>query len=317
MKKTLLISLIFIFGLFYIFSGVIKIIDVDNFLYLIRSYNINIFLYVAPAIPVIEIIVGLMFLFRIRLKNLVLFSILLLFFFTVIFSYGYFTKGVDDCGCFGGVDILKMSPVFFYIRNGLLIILSVFIYTNIQNDEISDNNLSFVHSVLIFAVILSSALIIGVRSNLKDYLRNTPYTILNINDYHEKEFLNKNIHETALSEYVTTSKDSTYIIFVFSYKCPHCIVSSHYLNEYIDNHAIDKVLGITKGTRKEEKLYSKNVKTKFDYKRIRFIEMNEITTIYPISFYVESDTIRFKIKGTLPTYDRFQELYLNKSVQTQ
>ena len=107
------------------------------------------------------------------------------------------------------------------------------------------------------------------------------------------------------------------LIFVFSYKCAHCIVSSHFLNEYIDNHVVDKVLGITKGTRKEERFYSKNVKTKFDYKRIRFIEMNEITTLYPLSFYIENDTIRFKIKGTLPPYDKFQEMYLNEPVQTQ
>lgn len=316
MKKRLLILLIFIFGIFYIFSGIIKIIDVDNFLYLIRSYNIKIFLYVAPAMPVIEIIIGLMLLFRKRLKYVISFSILLLFFFTIIFSYGYFTKGVDDCGCFGGIDILKMSPVFFFIRNGLLILLSVFIYSNIQNEK-SDNNLSFAHLIIIFAAILSSAFIIGVRSNLNNYLKKTPYTILNIDDYHEKTFINKNIHETVLSEYVSTSEDSTYIIFVFSYKCPHCIISSHYLNEYIDNNVVDKVLGITKGTRKEERFFSKNVKTKFDYKRIRFIEMKEITAFYPLSFYVENDTIRFKIKGTLPTYDKFQELYLNDSVQTQ
>lgn len=316
MKKTLLNSLIFIFGLFYIFSGIIKIIDIDNFLYLIRSYNIKIFLYVAPAMPVIEIIVGLMLLFRKRLKYVISFSILLLFFFTIIFSYGYFTKGVDDCGCFGGIDILKMSPVIFFIRNGLLILLSVFIYSNIQNEK-SDNNLSLAHLILIFALILSSALIIGIRCDLKKYLKKRPYTILNIDDYHEKTFLNKNIHETVLSEYVSTSKDSTYIIFVFSYKCPHCIVSSHYLNEYIDNDVVDKVLGITKGTRKEERFFSKNVKTKFDYKKIRFIEMNEITAFYPLSFYVENDTIRFKIKGSLPTYDKFQEMYLNESVQTQ
>lgn len=316
MKKRLLILLIFIFGIFYIFSGIIKIIDVDNFLYLIRSYNIKMFLYVAPAMPIIEIIVGLMLLFRKRLKYVISFSILLLFFFTIIFSYGYFTKGVDDCGCFGGIDILKMSPVVFFIRNGLLILLSVFIYSNIQNEK-SDNNLSFAHLIIIFAAILSSAFIIGVRSNLNNYLKKTPYTILNIDDYHEKTFINKNIHETVLSEYVSTSEDSTYIIFVFSYKCPHCIISSHYLNEYIDNNVVDKVLGITKGTRKEERFFSKNVKTKFDYKRIRFIEMKEITAFYPLSFYVENDTIRFKIKGTLPTYDKFQELYLNDSVQTQ
>jgi len=308
MKKTAITLLILVFGLFYLFSGIIKIIDVDNFLFLIRSYNIKQLIYLAPAIPIIEIVLGLMLVLRIRTKLGMLCSIILLIFFTIVFSLGHFLLNIDDCGCFGGIDFLKMSTPIFYLRNGLLIAGSIYLYDKLEKDR---DSVQFIKFTFISVIIIVASLFLGVRANLDAYLTKTNYTRETINEYHDSLFVNRNINETLLSNYVSTSPDSSYLVFVFSYNCPHCIVSSFNLKEY-KTDKIDKIVGITKGSRKEKRLYDKIINPEFSYKQIRFIEMRQITSLFPMSFYVENDTIRFKIKGALPKYNQFEELYFNE-----
>jgi len=103
----------------------------------------------------------------------------------------------------------------------------------------------------------------------------------------------------------------TNMYFLFFLLIAH-IASTLRLNEYIENGVIDTVVGITYGSRAEERFFNENVKTKFNYTKIKHIEMNQITGFYPLAFYVKNDTIRFKIKGSLPKYDEFIENYLNK-----
>lgn len=311
MKKILFQVLIVLFGIFYLFSGIIKIVDIDNFLYVIKSYQINLFIYTAPAIPVIEICLGLLFLFRKRLKEVVLFSIILLVFFTLIFTYGHFTQNISDCGCFGGVDFLKMSPAAFFIRNGLLITLSVYLYLSVK--EINSEKKFSVSQIIGLCLILAvAAIFVGLKSDLSDYLKERPYNRASILKYHNIEFVGKNINETLLANYITTSEDSTYLIFIFSYKCPHCLSSSILLKDYIKGNRIDKVIGLTKGTRAEKRFYDENINPQFTYKQLRYIEMSELTPFFPISFYVENDTIQFLVKGALPEYNKFETRYLNQ-----
>ena len=311
MNKKIYQLLLFLLGSFYLFSGTIKIIDIDNFLYLIRSYNIRLFIYFAPIIPVVEITIGILMILRKRIKETVLFSVILLVFFTAIFAYGHFAHHISDCGCFGGIDFLKMSPVVFFLRNGLLTSFSLHLYFSSLKIK-NDTAFKLPHVFIIALIILFSALCVGVRINIKDYLKARPYTYTNIDQYHTNEFLNKNINETVLSKYVSTSEDSTYLVFIFSYKCPHCLSSSIKLNNYLKKDGIDKVIGLTKGTRGEKRFFESNIKPKFNYKNLRYIEMSEITGFFPLTFFIENDTIRYKIKGALPDYVDFKEMYLNK-----
>lgn len=311
MNKVLTHLFIFLFGLFYIFSGTIKIIDIDNFLYLIKSYQIRLFIYTAPAIPIIEICLGFLFVFRKRLKEVLLLSIGLLVFFTLIFAYGHFTQNISDCGCFGGIDFLKMSPAAFFIRNGLLITLSVYLYLSVKEIKY-EKKFSVAQIIGLCIMLVVASIFVGLKSDLSDYLKERPYNRTSILKYHNIEFVGKNINETRLTNYVTTSKDSTYLVFIFSYKCPHCLSSSILLKDYIKGNRIDKVIGLTKGTRAEKRFYDENINPQFTYKQLRYIEMSELTPFFPISFYVENDTIQFLVKGALPEYQEFELKYLNQ-----
>lgn len=309
MKKHHLQALIILFGLFYLFSGIIKIIDIDDFLFLMRQYRFKPFIYLAPIIPVLEIFIGLFLILRIALKQTIAFSMLLLLGFTIIFSFGHFYFKIDDCGCFGGVEFLKMSPSIFYLRNGLLLFLSYLVYSKLEKTQQIVKPLYFTVIILLIA---AGAYMIGEKADLNKYLQQTPYTRENINNYQDS-FINKHVQNTILGNYITTNPDSSYLIFIFSFDCPHCMVSSVRLNEYIDNNIVDKIVGITKGTRAKERFFNENIPLKFNYRKIKNIEMNEITGFYPLSFYIENDTVRFKVKGALPEYEQFIQKYLSEN----
>lgn len=311
MKNKLFHILIFLFGAFYLFSGTIKIIDIDNFLYLIKSYQIRFFIYAAPVIPVVELCIGVLFIFRKRLKEVLVLSISLLVFFTLIFTYGHFTQSISDCGCFGGVDFLKMSPATFYIRNGLLITLSFYLYSSVKEIK-NEKKFSVAQIIGLSLILLVAATFVVLKSNLGDYLKERPYDKSTVLEYHNKEFVGKSIQETLLNNYVTTSEDSTYLVFIFSYKCPHCLSSSILLKDYIKSNRIDQVIGLTKGTRAEKRFFDENINPQFTYKQLRYIEMSELTPFFPVTFYVENDTIQFAIKGALPDYKKFEAKYLKK-----
>ena len=308
MKKSYYNLFIILLGFFYLFSGIVKIIDIDDFLYLMHLYNIKLFIFLAPAIPLIEILLGLLLLFRVRLKTILLFSFFLLIVFTLIFSYGYFFFHIDDCGCFGGIDFLKMPPFKFYLRNGLLLLITYYLFSL---KELKEKPFKIPHFIILPVALLICCVILFKKVDFSLYTSPVPYTRSAIDDYHNS-FISKNIHETVFKEYVSSLSTNEYVFFVFSFNCPHCIASTLRLNEYFENGVIDTVVGITYGSRAEERFFNQNVKVNFNYTKIKHIEMNQITGFYPLAFYVKNDTIRFKIKGSLPKYDEFIENYLNK-----
>ncbi len=307
MKRFFKPALIIVLGLFYLFSGLIKIIDIDDFLYLIRSYHFKAFIYLAPIVPIVEVVLAYFLIFRINQKKALAFSIILLIGFTLIFSYGHFFLKIDDCGCFGGVDFLKMSPFMFYLRNGLLLFLSYFLYDSVKPQKTKTTSVNYALISILAIFVLS---VVWLNTDFKQYTQKIPYSRNTIDAYHNS-FINQNIHETIFDDYAKTAEDSSYLVFVFSFDCPHCMVSAIHLNDYVKNGVVDKIVAIANGSRAEERFFNENVPVQFDYQKIKHIEMSQITGFHPLSFYVENDTIRFKVKGTLPDFKRFKDLYFS------
>lgn len=199
-NKPLLSFFSIIIGVFFILSGVGKLINTVAFVDTLRSYGLDDFSYLAPFICVGEILFGLLFLFRIQIKKAAFLSIIVLIIFTIANTYAHFFKGINDCGCFGEISFLKSSYYVSLIRNIVFILISlvVYVYTNKNATPIQKWK-----TATIFCITVLSSIIAG-------FTLNEPLII------HEP-FLNKPIQETPLANYITTSEDSTYLIFVFSY----------------------------------------------------------------------------------------------------
>ena len=104
-----------------------------------------------------------------------------------------------------------------------------------------------------------------------------------------------------LSDYINVSADSTYLIYAFSYDCPHCINSFGNLSQYNNPRYVDKVIGICKENLEAKKKFIDFFNPSFEIKEIPEQEFYNITEKYPTSFFVKRDSIIKIVEGEIPS----------------
>ena len=120
-------------GALFVFSGFVKGVDPLGFTYKITDYltafHMNFLVPAAFCIAMFfilaEFTIGLALIFRVRIKETVLFSLFFILFFTVLTLIIAFTNPVTDCGCFGDAVILSNWQTFY--KNLVLLLLIVFL----------------------------------------------------------------------------------------------------------------------------------------------------------------------------------------------
>ena len=102
-----------VLGVFFLASGVGKVVDVPAFMEVLKAYGLTggIVPFLALSVPPLEVLLGLALLTGHAGRGMGLLSAVLLMGFTAAFAVAYFGKGVTDCGCFGALDALKTRPV--------------------------------------------------------------------------------------------------------------------------------------------------------------------------------------------------------------
>jgi uncharacterized membrane protein YphA (DoxX/SURF4 family) len=90
-----------ILAVIYLTSSIAKAADINGFADTLLQYGVPNFYYAAPLLTAIEIALGFAFLFQWQVRKAGLFSFYFVAALTVALLYGYFAKGIDDCGCFG------------------------------------------------------------------------------------------------------------------------------------------------------------------------------------------------------------------------
>ena len=152
---------------------------------------------------------------------------------------------------------------------------------------------------LIFVVIGISLFVAGFTFKTPFFLKNT----------HNK-FDNQDIRNTELVKYIKTSPDSTYMVFCFSYTCPHCWNSVENLRQYkLTNTANIMALGV--GNEKDKGVFNDYFKPDFKITNISISEMNKLTDTYPTAFYISHDTIKRIMKSEVPSPFIFKKLNNN------
>ncbi len=157
--KPFKIFLQLILGLTFIFSAYSKIISIG--LTEIILVDQGIFAdrltagYVVRILIGIEFALGLLFLFRVNLKKIVIPStlILLIFFTSYLIYTGFILGEKENCGCFG--TVVEMSPVESIIKNLVLIILAIVLFKLIKEEKknfILPSVLTIASVVLVFVV---------------------------------------------------------------------------------------------------------------------------------------------------------------------
>ena len=131
-----------LFALTFISSGFVKAIDpwgtalnITNYLIIygfesLKPYVMVFSIWLCGA----ELMMGLMLLFKVRVRLISIFAVLSMIFFTTLTFLSATWIPVEDCGCFG--DALKLSPTETFVKNLVLLPMAVCVWWRYRPDRI-------------------------------------------------------------------------------------------------------------------------------------------------------------------------------------
>ncbi len=282
-------------GLFFIISGAGKVADTTAFSNLIYQYGLGYMMILAPVIVVAEIFIGISLIMLIKPKLFSLLSFILLFLFSFAFAYGHFVHGINNYGCFGTLIHTTISPNFIFLRNIILMVMSLIVFVKYPAEK--DQVVSW-KKYLIQIILYPSIFIAGLSFTTPHFLKPTAA---------RHKFDDKSVINTPLSNYIKTSPDSTYLVFCFSYTCPHCWNSIENLRQFIKTKTVDRVIAFSTGEKNERNTFIKNFKPAFSITELSLKNISTLTEIFPTAFYIEQDTIKTIIQSVLPSPVTFKK----------
>jgi uncharacterized membrane protein YphA (DoxX/SURF4 family) len=285
MRKSLQI-LSLLAGIVFLISGIGKSVAVYEFSQILAQYEFDVLRFFAPLVIVVEIVLGLLLFFNAWLKQTSLLALCFVAVLSLGYFYGYFFVNITDCGCFGYFSFLNLPPLFTFIRNFVLMGILLLIFLKSNNLRKSPDK----NEILIMGCILCAVCFITGYTFVEQKLDSTQYIA--------KE---ERIENSVLSEFLTTSKDSTYLVFVFSYSCPHCYNSIENLKQYERLGVADKVLALsfTMDSTTMER-FNDIFTPDFQIKNYPSKQLFRLSNQFPVSYYIQNNTIKFEIRGLLP-----------------
>lgn len=252
---------------------------------LLQSYHIPLSNVVAISIILGELILGLCLIFNLALINTSRIGFIITLLFSFVYTYGYFFLDISNCGCFGNFTRLNSSYILFVIRNILILFGFIWICKNYKGCDIFISRFSYFISLLIISI---GALLIG---NVFRYRTVHPQT----------NFIPIPLEEHSISKHLNIAKDSTYMISVLSYDCPHCINSIGNLMQYDQCNYVDEVICLFMRNEKAKQMFNSFFTTNFKILELSEEDIYEITDKYPVTFYVKNDSIMSIHTGEIPS----------------
>jgi hypothetical protein len=126
---------------------------------------------------------------------------------------------------------------------------------------------------------------------------------------------NKNVEETPLHKYIHTVPDSSYMVFFYSYTCPHCWNSIENFKQFKNSMAVDSIISfVLVNADLNDNIESKNlfIENFGDFGSSEVIDDSVISSFIkavPTSFHIMNDTIKAVIEGELPHPFIFNKYY--------
>lgn len=269
-------------GFIFLISAFAKASDSGYFASILLQYGSPFMQLLAPIIILTEAFLGLLLLFFPKTRCISIVSLIFLLVITVGYAYGLVFKGLEDCGCFGRLKFLSSSPIIVFARNIVLIVLLLISIKNSSNSSIEGYKTWLIISTVI--VIIS-------------FFTGSSYKVAPL----KKKSLPQ-IADSGLQNFIKTSPDSTYFVFLFSYKCPRCLNSIENLNKYEEDGIADKVYALSTVSDGEERYveeFTENFSHSFEIINCSK-ELYKFTTDFPTSYLIKNNQIVLAIKGELP-----------------
>jgi uncharacterized membrane protein YphA (DoxX/SURF4 family) len=283
-------------GAVFILSAWGKMTGVGSFGELIIRYGLPVFSIFAPAIVAMEVLCGLMLLFRLwpRLTACLVGSMLIAF--TGAFFYANVFHGVKDCGCFGFLG--PSAPAWLtYSRNGLLLAMCALILLWERKQQVGNANFRWICVAVLMVV---SAFVIGTSFTVPSY-----YSGIFLKKH---PLIDKAVKDTDIAKFVQTSPDSTYVLYVFSYDCSSCLDGINNAKQYDDRRIADRFLALPV-TKDRDSVVHRAYGIDFDEVYVGE-GLRGSVEIIPALIYIVHDTVKYVIQGTVPSVPLFRSNYL-------
>lgn len=269
-------------GLIFLVSGFAKAADAAMFANLLGAYG-TIWLGVAsPLIILTEIVLGLLLVFRIRLRQTAIVATAFVLCLTIAYTYGMVFRNVTDCGCFGRISFLNRSPWFTYLRNALMVVCLICAALKGEQKLLTISNTVYMAIVGSIACFMT-----GFSFRGAEVLKKHNSTVSRP----------KMLADTPLADYISVSPDSTYLVFAFSYSCPYCINSINNIDQYEQTGVVDKVIGLVAEDSVSSAFFYNYFSPSFEIRELPMEQMMRFCRSLPTSFFLHGDTITNAYEG--------------------
>jgi len=285
-----------VLGTTYLISSYLKSVSAAVFAEQLRAYGVWFPEYLSSLIIVAEALLGIVLILGAWQRQVGAISALVLIVFTLGYTYGLYFFDITDCGCFGNVQFLNSSPLWLYLRNAILLAMSVFIFFHpVSNSTIYKNAVLTLVAMIIGGCVVAHLSGLSSRKLHKAGIYGHQQPIA--------------VAQSPLRGLFITHPDSTYLVFAFSYSCPHCLNSLANLNEYESSRVVDKVIGITREMADDE-TFHQWFKPDFQIINIES-EDRMIAKELPTSYYIRNDSVVQTFQGEIPCAFLFSKIVEN------
>ena len=272
-------------GIVIVVSAVAKATDTAVFADLLGKYGFLGLGYLAPAIILAELLLGLLLVFDIKPRAVAAITIGLIGAFSAVFAYGLIHLGIRDCGCFGPLSILNNTPWFTLTRNGLLIALLIpTILLPETKAKPTQGTITFIAVIISAVMFLCGFTFRGAECLQREKTSFAPTAI-----------------SDQLQEIAGCHPDSSYLIYAFSYECPFCLNSVGNVNQYVTMHAVDRVMGIAVADEEAAERFYRLFDIEFPIQEISDIRMLRLTGTLPTAWLIRGDSVRAIFHGQVPS----------------
>lgn len=269
-------------GCIFLLSALLKAINTAVFADLMSSYGAQWFGFGAPVIIFVELILGVLLVFNIHPRWLSLAASLFILVVSSVFLYGVTQKGITDCGCFGPLTWLNSKPWLTFLRNGILLALLIpSILKPQQGANLSIFTILFIAIIGIVVMFMCGFSMHGAKCLQKQ----------------QKSFEPIPLSESALSDLVSCSSDSIYMVFAFSYNCPYCQNSIGNVNQYQPMGYVDKVIGIAIEDSEAQERFDRLFDTNFTIQEVSKWTMAQLTNSLPTVYFIRHDSVINQYSG--------------------
>jgi uncharacterized membrane protein YphA (DoxX/SURF4 family) len=282
-------------GALLLLSAFAKAGDSAAFVNLLVQYGFSALAWAAPLITVVEAAAGIGLLLNIYPKQLSLLSMIMILVFSLSFLYAYLFRNVTDCGCFGEIKILKLSPQGTFIRNALLLLL---LYVSWRFSD-KPAGISRQKQVVAVIAVVCAGFFAGYS-----FSSGSPKAHRAIHPMYQRA-----VNETVLPQLTPISPDSTYVIFIFSYRCDGCWNYFENVKRYHDTPIADRMVVFAAG-RDSSETFKNYFHPDFEIHETDEKTLTQLTQAVPVMFYISGDTVRHVIQGTIPARYVFEKNYL-------